>query len=114
MKEGNPEIRVGGGKFDTGKKWIDAAGASHVIYQKALSVGALVNNTTKNVAHGEALNVVTKYTNVVALWASNGTVVKTLASTGVTADINATNVVIGTTTDLTLYINGVVVIEFCL
>lgn len=113
MQEGNPQIQVGV-RYDTGKKWVDASGVPHVIYQKALSVGALVNNTTKNVAHGEALNVVSKYTNVVALWASNGTIVKTLASTGITADINATNVVVGTTTDLTTYINGVVVIEFCL
>ena len=113
MKEGNPEIKVGV-KFDTGKKWIDAAGASHVIYQKALTVGALPNAALKNVAHEEALNVVSKYANVVALWASNGTNVKTLTSSGITIEITATNVAITTATDLSLFINGVVVIEFCL
>lgn len=113
MNIGNNNIVVGQ-RFDTGKKWIDAAGAGHVIYRKALTVGAFPNATTKNVAHGEALNVATKYTDVVALWASNGTIMKTKNSVGVSAEITASNVVVGSTADLSLFLNGIVVIEFCL
>lgn len=115
---GNIEIRQGTSttskKWDTGKKYIDSAGAAHVIYAKALTVGALPNATTKNVPHGEAINILGKYVNVVALWATNDTTVKTLNSSGITVDINATNVVVGTGADLSTYDEGVVVIEFCL
>lgn len=113
MDKGNPNKGVGA-KIDTGMKWIDAAGASHVIYRKLLTVGALPNATLKNVAHGEAINVVSKFARVVALWASNGTNVKTLTSAGITIELTATNVAITTAADLSLFINGVVEIEFCL
>lgn len=109
---GNIQIQVGG-KIDTGKKWIDANGAPHVIYRKTLSVGALPNATSKNVAHGEAVSL-TKYHKVEGLFANNGTTVKTENSSGITVDMNATNVVITTATDLSLYVGGVVTIEFCL
>lgn len=110
---GNPNIEVGR-RQDTGRKWIDTDGVAHTIFEKTLSVGALPNNTTKNVAHGEALDVEGRYAQVTKLWASNGTIVKSKASVGVTADINATNVVVATTTDLTTYTVAFVTIEFCL
>ena len=109
---GNNNIQSGR-KQDTGRKWVDASGVPHPIFEKALLVSALPNATLKNVAHGETINVVSKYANVTALWASNGTNVKTLHSSGITIELTATNVAITTATDLSLFINGVVVIEFC-
>lgn len=116
MFPGNIQIKVGG-KFDTGKKWVDSTGAAHVIYQKTLALdgttASLPNATTKNVAHGETI-ALNKYAKVVGLRADNATTIKTLESVGVTAEINATNVVVATTTDLSLYLRGNVTIEFCL
>lgn len=111
---GNFEIQAGAGKVDTGKKWIDSSGVAHIIYRKVLTVGALPNATLKNVAHGESLNVVSKYLRIKALWASDGTTVKTLTSSGITIEVTATNVAITTAANLSAFINGVVVIEFCL
>lgn len=105
--DGNPNIKVGE-KLDTGRKWIDSNGAAHVIFQKTLSIGAMPNNTTKNVAHGDASLSLTKFAKVKELWASNGTTITFAA----TATINATNVVVATTTDLSTY-TGYVVIEYC-
>jgi hypothetical protein len=112
--EGNIHVKVGG-KIDTGKKWVDANGVARIIYRKTLAIGALPNNTTKNVAHGESINLtaVGGYADVIAAWASNGTILKTQNSTGVTVDINGTNVVVGTTADLSAY-SGFVTIEFTL
>lgn len=109
MDKEHPLLEVGR-RIDTGRKHTDGS----VIYRKALSVGALPNATTKNVAHGESLNITGKYADVVSLFATNDTTIKTLHSSGVTAEINATNVVIGTGTDLSTYDQGIVVIEFCL
>jgi hypothetical protein len=115
---GQFEIVTGGGKFDTGRKWVNPAdGTKHVIYRKTLALdgttSSLPNATTKNVAHGEAV-AISKYAKVVELRADNATTIKTLESVGVTAEINATNVVIATTTDLSTYVRGMVTIEFCL
>ena len=93
-----------GYKYDTGKKWIDGS----IIYKKLLSIGALPNNTTKNVPHTETISL-TKYARVSALSITNGTTTYTGAAT---ATINNTNVIIATTTDLSLY-TGYVEIEFC-
>lgn len=114
---GNNQIIVGGGKFDTGKKWIDSNGVGHVIYQKTLALdgttSSLPNNAAKNVAHGEDISL-TKWHKVVGLRADNGTLVKTENSAGVSVDLNVTNVVVTTTSDLSLYLRGSVTIEFCL
>jgi hypothetical protein len=118
MNPGNIEIRVGGGKIDTGKKWIDpATGLPHVIYRKTLALdgttSSLPNATTKNVTHGEAVSL-SKYAKVTELRADNATTIKTLESVGVTAEVNVTNIVVATTTDLSLYLRGAVTLEFCL
>lgn len=110
--EGNNEIEIGG-KHDTGRKWIDSDGAAHVIYQKTLSVGALPNTAPKNVAHGEAI-ALTKYAKIVSLRADNGALIKNETSAGVSVEIDAANVVVTTTSDLSLFVNGIVTIEFCL
>jgi hypothetical protein len=114
---GNNIIQAGGGKVDTGKKFIDANGDPHVIYRKTLALdgttSSLPNATSKNVAHGEAI-ALNKYAKVKELRADNATTIKTLESTGITAEINATNVVITTASDLSAYVRGLVTIEFCL
>lgn len=114
---GNNDIKAGGGKVDTGKKFIDSTGTPHIIYRKTLALdgttSSMPNATTKNVAHNEAINV-QRYAKVKELRADNGTTVKTLNSVGVTADINATNVIVASTADLSAYIRGLVTIEFCL
>jgi hypothetical protein len=117
MNIGNPDIQAGGGKVDTGKKFVDSDGVSHVIYRKALALdgttSSLPNTALKNVAHGEAV-ALNRYAKVVSLRADNGTTIKTEASSGITIDITATNVAITTASDLSAYVRGVVVIEFCL
>lgn len=114
---GNNDIKAGGGKVDTGKKWFDANGDPHIVYRKTLALdgttSSLPNTTTKNVLHGESLNV-QKYARVKELRADNGTTVKGLNSSGITVDINATQIAITTASDLSLYIRGLVTIEFCL
>jgi hypothetical protein len=115
--QGNIQIQ-NGVRFDTGKKWIDpATGLPHVIYSKTVALdgttSSLPNNTTKNVPHGEAI-AIGRHAKVVGLRADNATTIKTLESVGVTAEVNATNVVVATTADLSLYLRGQVTIEFCL
>jgi hypothetical protein len=117
MNPGNPTIEAGAGKVDTGKKFVMPDGTVHPIYRKTLALdgttSSLPNNTTKNVAHGESI-ALNKYAKVTELRADNATTIKTLESVGVTAEINATNIVVATTSDLSLYLRGLVTIEFCL
>lgn len=117
MNTGNVDIKAGGGKIDTGKKFIDANGDPHVIYRKTLALdgttSSLPNTASKNVAHGEAV-AINKYARVTELRADNATTIKTLESAGITAEINATNVVVTTASDLSAYVRGLVTIEFCL
>lgn len=117
MNLGNNQIKVGE-RIDTGRKWIDpATGAASVIYQKTLALdgttSSLPNAGAKNVAHGEAISL-GKYARVVSLRADNATTIKTEHSSGITFDINVTNVIVTTVADLSLYLRGAVVIEFCL
>lgn len=93
-----------GRKVDTGKKWIDGS----VIFRKLLSIGALPNSTTKNVAHGEAAINLTKYARVSDFTARNGT--QYISPPAIT--ITNTNVAVTTTSDLSAY-TGWVEIEFC-
>lgn len=115
MNTGNIQIQAGG-RFDTGRKFIGTDGVARPVYRKQLLIDALANAGAKNVAHTEAirLNTGSSYARVVGMSISNGTLVKTEGSIGVTIDISATNVVITSTTDLTLYVNGIVEIDFCL
>ncbi len=51
MNPGNYQLNVGE-KIDTGVKWLGER-----IFTKIIDVGALPNNTTKDVAHGESLAI---------------------------------------------------------
>jgi hypothetical protein len=70
------------------------------------------NATTKNVAHGETI-ALAKFARVASLRCDNGTTIKTEKSLGVSFDINATNVIVASTADLSTYVRGVLVLEFC-
>ena len=114
MNIGNSNIKAGE-RIDTGKKWIDANGDPHVIYQKVLNTTALANAGARNVAHGESIGL-SKYANVVGGFVTNGVTIIPIGGTAGAEPIcriNATNVVITSTTDLSTY-SGQVIIEFCL
>ncbi len=103
---------VAGARFDTGLKYIDANGVVSPILRKVLALNSLPNNSSKNFAHAETLSV-TKYARA-SFWASNGTIHKSENSVGCSTEVTATNVAIATTTDLSLYVNGLIVLDFCL
>jgi hypothetical protein len=109
--EGNIQLKVGE-RFDTGMKYIGADGVPRPVLRKILAIDSLPNAGAKNFAHSESL-IATRYAKA-TIWASNGTICKTENSIGVTIDITATNVAITTTTDLSLYVNGLIVLDFCL
>lgn len=109
--EANIQYKAGE-RFDTGLKYIGADGIPRTIIRKILALDSLPNNASKNFPHGESLNA-TRYAKA-SLWASNGTICKSENSAGVSAEVTATNVAIATTTDLTLYVNGLIILDFCL
>lgn len=99
--------------IDTGKKWIDANGAAHVIYRKAVDTGALPNATSKNVAHGQTIAlscpVIRKR---ISAW--NGTTNRFLDGATVTITVTATNIVVDSgAVNLSAYTSSFVEIEFC-
>lgn len=108
---GNVSI-VAGARFDTGLKYIGSDGIAYPILRKVLALNSLPNNASKNFAHGEALSIA-KYAKA-SFSVSNGTTIKSEDSVGCSVDINGTNVAIATTTDLTLYVNGLIILDFCL
>ncbi len=108
---GNVSI-VAGARFDTGLKYIGSDGIAYPILRKVLALNSLPNNASKNFAHGETLSLA-KYAKAY-FWASNGTIMKSENSVGCSTEITATNVAIATTTDLSLYINGLIIVDFCL
>ena len=101
-----------GQRFDTGLKYVDSSGVSHVIYRKILALNSLPNAGAKNFPHAEALSA-SRYAKV-SFSVSNGTTIKTEQSAGISIDINATNVAITTAADLTAYVNGLIILDFCL
>lgn len=119
---GNPSFTVisgaviGEAAVDTGMKYVHTDGVVSSIFRKVLrldaTTSALPNATTKNVAHGETI-ALAKWARVSVLRADNGTTIKSLNSSGITIDINATNVIVGTGADLSTYVRGVLVLEFC-
>ena len=107
---------IGEAAVDTGMKYVHTDGVVSPIFRKVLRLDAttssLPNNTTKAVLHGETI-ALQKWCRVSALRADNGTTIKTEKSAGISFDVNATQVVVATTSDLTTYLRGVLVLEFC-
>jgi len=104
--------------FDTGRKWV-SGGNTYRIFRKKVVIGALPNAGTKNVAHGQLNDTIApidpaKMVRLVSFWASKGdasaalTAMTALASVSVTA----TNVVVVTGADQSLYTSCEVVLEW--
>lgn len=119
---GNPSIVtisgavIGEAAVDTGMKYVHTDGTISPILRKVLrldaTTSALPNNTTKAVLHGETPNL-QKWCRIAAFRADNGTTIKTEKSVGITFDVNVTQIIVATTSDLTTYLRGVIVWEFC-
>lgn len=109
MNTGNYQYKAGE-RVDTGDKFIDKNLKSHTIYRKMLDTGNLGNSAATTILHGEAIDL-SRYSKVVGLYADNN--VQTVHNGQVQVNINATQVVMTTTTNLSTY-HGKVIIEFCL
>jgi len=87
-------------EVDTGFTWIDG---KH-IYKKTIDLGALPNNTTKNVAHGiTSLDKILKWTGAATSTIGQTILLPSPANATFTVNVNNTNVVIITTSDRTSY-----------
>lgn len=86
---------------DTGFTWIDG---KH-IYKKTISIGALPNNTTKNVAHGiTSIDKIINWTGVSTNTSNNQAILlPSPANALFTIVVNNTNIVIMTTSDRSSY-----------
>lgn len=81
------------------------------LYRKTVDLGALPNATSANVAHGIA-NVDASYCRVLEVWGiDEATPATTSLSPGVNAQMDTTNIVVTTTTDLSDY-NGYALLEY--
>lgn len=110
--DGNINL-VTGQEFDTGKKYVDANGDSHVIYRKAVAnADALPNNNNDDVPHGIASIDLDKPIVLSRFTAWNGTTTRLLQGV-VTITVTATNINIATTANLSAYTTSVIEIEYC-
>lgn len=101
----------------TSEVFVDENGVCWPVYVKRIDCGAMPNATTKNVAHGITAPKIngTGYFEVLSLRADNGTNIwdERTGSTGVKCSITETNLVLVSTTDLSLHVRGIAVIAFC-
>jgi len=83
------------------------------VYRKAIDFGTLPNNGTKSVAHGLAVTNAWSFTRIYAT-ASNptGLLYFPIPTTGTTITVDATNVNITTTANMTAYTKCYCVLEF--
>lgn len=106
---GNYQLVVGQ-RVDTGKKWTASTGQAFVIYRKVVDLGALPNNTTKSVAHTENPDI-EKFTKV-EIFAKDSDSSRSLFR-DLDVDIDVTNIIMVTGTNLSGYTQAYAVIEFC-
>lgn len=85
-------------------------------YRMVINFGALPNNTTKSVAHNIAVNGATVFTRIYATATTPGTagipIPYVSSSNPVQINVDATNVNITTTTNMTAFTTVIVVIEY--
>jgi hypothetical protein len=94
-----PESHYETSEKDSGWRWIDDS----IIYMKTISLGALPNSSTKNVAHGASIDQLIKIEGA-AEGASNQIPLPYYhATNGVDIKVNNTNVVIVTTDNKSTY-----------
>lgn len=108
--------RTSGTEIDTGRT--DGAGTPKIIYSKRIAFGTLPSSTTKSVAHGiTSFPVAAGSLVVIRATISNGTDVRPLShyyndgTDTVKLKVDATNVVITTTTNMTAW-TAVVELEY--
>ena len=88
-------------EVDTGFTWVDGKS----IYKKTISIGALPNNTTKNVAHGiTSIDKIINWTGASTNTLNNQAILlPSPANATFTVAVNNTNIVITTTSDRSGY-----------
>lgn len=88
-------------EVDTGFTWVDGKS----IYKKTISIGALPNNTTKNVAHGiTSIDKIINWTGASTNTLNNQVILLPApANATFTVIVNNTNIVITTTSDRSGY-----------
>lgn len=101
----------------TDQFWVDAAGKAWPIYNKRIAIAAMANAAGQDIAHGVATIKLNGHFKAQSLEASNAgnTLRVGLQDIRVTSVVlkDVTNITVVNTADLTLYVNGSIVIEYC-
>jgi len=105
-----------GQETQTDEFYTDVNGKNWPIYQKRLAIAAMANAAGQDIAHGVATIKLNGHFRAVSLEASNAgnTLRVGLNDIRVTSVVlkDATNITVVNTADLTLYVNGSIVIEY--
>jgi hypothetical protein len=116
MKHFNPFL-ANGKETRTDGFYVDAAGKAWPIYAKRIAIPALANAGGLDFAHGVPTIKLNGHFKPVSLEVSNaGNTLRTnLYDIRITSVVlkDVTNVTVVNTADLTLYVNGSMVIEYC-
>jgi hypothetical protein len=111
-------ISVANGQESTTDEYhTDAAGKNWPIYRKRLAIAAMANAAGQDIAHGVPTIKLNGHFRPISLEASNAgnTLRVGLHDIRLTSVVlkDATNITVVNTGDLTLYVNGSIVIEYC-
>ena len=97
-------------EMQTSKVYINpSTGTQHQIYRRIVDLGALPNITTKNVPHGISGLAIGRYIDVRV--SANNSVKSSNAPAGLTVEVDATNITLISTTNLSTF-NGVAIVEY--
>ena len=116
MKDFNPFL-ANGKETRTDAFYVDVNGKAWPIYRKRLAIAAMANAAGQDIAHGVATIKLNGHFKCSSLEASNAgnTLRVGLQDVRVTSIVlkDAVAVTVTNTADLTLYVNGSMVIEYC-
>jgi hypothetical protein len=102
-----------GEEIQSGKIWVDPAdGLKYPMFRKVINTGSLPNATSENTAHGIVGLAVTKFMRC-EFWATNGTTKGRVSNGNPLIEVDATNVVVTSTGDLSAYTSSLVILEYC-
>ena len=101
----------------TGQTWYTDGDANKFRYgsRTVVKMGALLNNAAKSVAHGITVSANTVFTHIYGVANNPGTLSYPLPNSGtnaVSVEVDGTNVIVTTTTDLTAFTDAFVVLEW--
>lgn len=106
-----------GQESTTDEFYTDVAGKNWPIYRKRLAIAAMANAAGQDIAHGVSTIKLNGHFRPISLEASNAgnTLRVGLHDIRVTSVVlkDVTNITVVNTADLTLYVNGSIVIEYC-